>query len=425
MCFFIKRISLVLFFVFFTTDVVSQNDLTVNSLSFTGLKKTKPELVEKLINIEEGGKLDSLQIQNDIIRLKRLPAFSNATYEVNYSESGKADVVYAFDENFTIIPGLNIFTTNNGEFAFRASLFEFNLLGENMLFGGYYLRDIFNSYGVFWEAPNIFGRKFGLGLNHVNSVTQEPVFFSTGTINYRYRNNSFEVSLLFQPNFNNRFELGVSYVDEAYDFVDGDLLNVIPKTVEGDKLQYRLEYEFNNVNLEYQNLSGIKSNLNFRIVGESNELLNSFLIARNDFTYYKRIGERGNWASRFRLAIATNGDTPFAPFAVDNNLNIRGVGNTIDRGTAATILNTEYRHTLFEKNWFVLQSNTFIDAGSWRNPGGDLNELFDGNNLRVYPGLGVRFIHKRIFNAVFRLDYGYGITDNGTNGIVFGVGQYF
>ena len=112
-------------------------------------------------------------------------------------------------------------------------------------------------------------------------------------------------------------------------------------------------------------------------------------------------------------------------FAVDNELNIRGVGSTIDRGTAALVLNTEYRHTLYEKGWFVIQSNVFLDAGTWRNPGGNLGELFDGSTVRFYPGVGIRFIHKRIFNAVFRLDYGNGIGPNATRGIVFGIGQYF
>ncbi|CAN0603634.1 unnamed protein product, partial [Ectocarpus sp. 12 AP-2014] len=46
-------------------------------------------------------------------------------------------------------------------------------------------------------------------------------------------------------------------------------------------------------------------------------------------------------------------------------------------------------------------------------------------NLRIYPGVGLRFMHKRIFNAIFRIDYGYGITKDGDNGIVFGIGQYF
>jgi len=97
----------------------------------------------------------------------------------------------------------------------------------------------------------------------------------------------------------------------------------------------------------------------------------------------------------------------------------------VDRGTAAIVLNTEYRHTLYEKDWFVVQSNTFVDLGTWRNPGNDFSQLFEGTSTRLYPGLGIRFIHKRIFNAVFRLDYGFGIGDEATNGLVFGIGQYF
>ena len=153
--------------------------------------------------------------------------------------------------------------------------------------------------------------------------------------------------------------------------------------------------------------------------------LPDFWIGFNDFTYFARVGKKGNWASRLRLGLSSNLDTPFAPFAVDNNLNIRGVGNTIDRGTAAIVLNTEYRHTLIDKDWFVLQSNVFVDGGSWRNPGGDFSDFGDDQNLRIYPGIGLRFIHKRIFNAIFRIDYGQGITTNSTRGVVFGIGQYF
>ena len=29
------------------------------------------------------------------------------------------------------------------------------------------------------------------------------------------------------------------------------------------------------------------------------------------------------------------------------------------------------------------------------------------------------------FNAIFRLDYGYGISNSNNRGIVFGIGQYF
>lgn len=101
------------------------------------------------------------------------------------------------------------------------------------------------------------------------------------------------------------------------------------------------------------------------------------------------------------------------------------MGNVIDRGTAVLLLNTEYRQTIFEKDWFVLQGNAFVDSGTWRTPGGAISDFWDSENIRVYPGLGIRFIHKRIFNAIFRIDYGYGITKDATHGLVFGIGQYF
>ena len=81
----------------------------------------------------------------------------------------------------------------------------------------------------------------------------------------------------------------------------------------------------------------------------------------------KRIGEKGNWANRLRVGFATNDESPFAPFSVDNNINIRGVGNVIDRGTGVIVLNTEYRQILYKKNNITIQGNAFIDAGTWRN----------------------------------------------------------
>ena len=42
------------------------------------------------------------------------------------------------------------------------------------------------------------------------------------------------------------------------------------------------------------------------------------------------------------------------------------------------------------------------------------------DNVKIYPGLGLRFIHKKIYNAIFRIDYGYGITKDATKGLVFG-----
>jgi len=420
-----NKLFLVLIFIGLFSFKMFSQDYIVADFKIQGNKKLKTSFVKKLVLIKSGATLDSLVIEQDIKRLKRLPGVAHAYYQVFYSYDNKYSVFYNIEENFTIIPSANIYTSNDGEFAYRLGLYEFNLLGRNMTFGGFYQKDIYSSYGINFRAPYLFNRQFGLALNYQDLTTQEPVFFNNTTADYKYNNKSFEVLGLFEVNFQNRFELGINYFTEDYEYKSGATSPEVPQSLNVKKLLYKLIYEYDSLDYYYQYVSGFKSMLNFQYVTSRDVVLPEFLIGWNDFSYYKRLGEKGNWASRLRLGLATNNDTPFAPFSVDNNLNIRGVGNVIDRGTGAIVLNTEYRHTLYEKGWFAMQGNVFIDAGSWRNPGGDFSDFTNSQNIRVYPGVGLRFIHKSIFNAIFRIDYGYGITNDAASGFVFGIGQYF
>ncbi len=425
-----KILSLVILFVGLVTIAQETN---INKIEFEGLKRTKETFLKRLIKTKEGAVLDTLKITGDVERLKRLPGIANASYTYTKTSDGTADITYFIEENFTLIPGLRIATANDGSFAYRISAFEFNLFGNNQLLGAFYEKNVFNSYGAFWEHPFLFSDKLGVGLNYQDVTTQEPVFFEEGDKNYRFNSRNLEANLLFSFDFNNEAELGAILVKESYNFEGGDPpLPNRPLSLNADKLIYRAAYRYVDLDIEYQYIDGLQSEFTGQFIqllqgdAPGEEFLQRFLSLRNDLTYYKKIGNGGNWANRLRLAAAIgNEDSPFAPFTLDNQLNIRGVGNTVDRGTAAIVLNTEYRHTLYEKGWFVIQSNAFIDAGSWRKPGEDFSEIFKGTNTRLYPGVGIRFIHKRIFNAVFRLDYGFGIGEDATNGIVFGIGQYF
>jgi len=419
-----KQFFRVLFFGIFAFHSFGQDKIVLD-LKVQGNKKIKTSFVKKIATIKAGSKLDSVAIENDIKRLKRLPSVAHAYYQVFYSHDNSYNVFYNIEENFTIIPSANIYTSNEGEFAYRLGLYEFNLLGRNITFGGFYQKDIYSSYGINFRAPFLFDRQFGLAINHQDLITQEPVFFDNTTADYKYRNTSYEVLGLYQLNFHNRIEAGINYFSEGYEYKSGAISATVPLALNVKKLLYKFIYEYNNLDYDYQYVKGFKSSLNFQYVTPTSDELPEFVIGWNDFIYYARVGDKGNWASRLRVGFSTNDDTPFAPFSVDNNLNVRGVGNVIDRGTGAIVLNTEYRHTLYEKGWFSLQGNAFVDAGTWRNPGGDFGDFSDSQNIRVYPGVGLRFIHKQIFNAIFRIDYGIGVTPDATKGLVFGIGQYF
>lgn len=398
----------------------------VSDVKIQGNTRTRTSLIKKISLLKTGDKLDSTVIEKDIARLIRLPSVSHAYFQVFETEGENAyAVVYGIEENFTLIPFANIFTSNDDEFAFRVGLQEFNFLGQNITLGAFYQYDVFGSFGLNVRAPYLFSNKLGLAVNYQDLTTQEPVFLDNGTADYKYNNTSIEVLGLYEFNYKNRLELGLNLFTEDYEYISGATDPSVPQDLLVEKFLFKLLYNYDGITYYYHYLDGFRSSLNLQYVTSTSDALPDFIIGFNDFSYFKRVGEKGNWATRLRLGLASNIDTPFAPFAVDNNLNIRGVGNTIDRGTGAIVLNTEYRHSLIEKDWFVLQGNVFLDGGSWRNPGGDFGDFASDQNVRIYPGVGIRFIHKRIFNAIFRIDYGYGVTPQATRGVVFGIGQYF
>jgi len=413
----------IVLFVFYAVGF--SQEYKIDQVNFIGTKNTKVSFLEKIVSVKAGKMVDSLVLETDINQLKKLPSIANATYVLQSNATTSYVVVFTIEENFTLIPFANVYTSSNDEFAFRIGLQEFNLTGRNIIIGGFYQKDVFDSYGVALRAPYLFNSKTGVALSYNNLKTQEPVFFDGTSAEYKYHNSSFEVMGLYQFNPKNSIGLGMSFFTENYNYLRGATNPSVPQLLDVNKFSYKALYNYDNITYDYQYLSGFKSVLNLQYVNSSNENSNHFLLGFTDLIYYKRVGIRGNWANRLRLGLATNDETPFAPFSVDNNVNLRGVGNLIDRGTGTIVINTEYRHTLLDENWFVLQGNTFIDGGTWRNPGGGYDDLIKNENVRIYPGIGIRFIHKRIFNAIFRIDYGYGVTKNASKGLVFGIGQYF
>ncbi|GAB5565538.1 MAG: hypothetical protein Wins2KO_26010 [Winogradskyella sp.] len=410
-------------------SIISIEAQTVTEVEIEGNKRTRTNFLKRLAFVKEGSTIDTTRVASDERRFRLLPSVASASSNIEKLDDGNYKVTYTVVENFAIIPGLNVSQDVNEDLAYRLSVFDFNMFGQNQIVGGFYSRNVFDSYGLFWEAPNLITRKWGLGFNYQNNVLQEPIFLENNDdINFKSSNSAFEFRVFYEHNFNNRFELGLNIANLDYVYLDGSLPTSIPEQLELNRVSVVGEYEYNNITNEFQYVEGFRSLFTFNTtVGASGDtdFLKNFFVGRNDFEYFKRIGSNGNWANRLRLGYATNTNSPFAAFALDNQLNIRGVGNVVDRGTASIVLNTEYRHTLFEKGWFALQGNAFIDAGTWQEPGGELSDLIEGNSASLYSGLGLRFIHKRIFNAVFRIDYGLGFGEKANNGIVFGIGQYF
>ena len=423
------KFFLSLFFIVFcsSTYLFSQQGV-IEEITYTGNKKTRTSFLNKIIKVKKGQPLDSLKIKTDIERIKRLDGIAFADFTV-VNENGNYKINYDLKENFSIIPGLQIGQANDDSFSFRVAVFEFNGLGRNIVAGGFYKREVFDSYGFYIEHPYLFNNKWGLGFNYKNLTTQQPIFFDDGQVNYTYTSKAPELTLFYEHNFNNRFELGVKTIQDEYLVIQGDPQNEGVENALEPKISQqsiRAAYEYIDLDIEYHNISGFKSAFETTFFTNSSDILATNYILNLDAQYFKRIGTNGNWANRLQVQYSNPVEnTSFTPLVIDNQLNTRGVGNTEDRGTAVFALNTEYRHTFIEKGWFVLQGNLFTDVSGIQRSGKDFNDAFSEDRFRVYSGLGFRLIHKRILNAALRFDYGLNLTGNGTNGFVFGIGQYF
>ncbi|KGL58584.1 POTRA domain-containing protein [Polaribacter sp. Hel1_85] len=418
---------LIFLFLSFSSLLFSQEE-TIDEVKIKGAKKTNTVFLKQLLRTKKGKVLDSISLQKDVTRLKRLPAISNAYFKVEAREDNTLIVLFHVEENGTLIPNINIWTTTNKLFSYKIGLYEYNLFGKHITLGGFYQNNGFDSYALNFRAPFLFSKKWGLGLNFKNWKSEEPLYFGNETANYLYNNVSYEVLGLHRINLKNGLQFGVTFFNEKYQYLSGATAPEVPQKLDLNKVLYKFIYTHNNLEHHYQYLSGFRNVLQTQFVTANNKFQENFFIAWNDVFYYKRHGDKGNWANRVRVGLSSNQNSPFAPFALDNNVNLRGVGILVDRGTGSIVWNTEYRHTVYDKKWFAVQTNVFTDFGTWRNPGGELKDFIEPKNLRVYSGVGLRFISKKIYNATFRIDYGFKVSRNSENskgGLVFGIGQYF
>ncbi|WP_299712662.1 POTRA domain-containing protein [uncultured Tenacibaculum sp.] len=419
-----KKLITILFLFQFVFLAISQEDGTIiSSVTFKGMKKTRASFLASITETKTGEAYSTKTLNQDLTILKRLPAVGHAYVKTNV-ENGKCDIEFHIQESTTILPELAFWTTTNNRFAYKLGVYDYNFLGRNIAVGGFYQNNGHDTYAFNVRAPNLFSKKFGLGFSHQNWKSEEPLFFDNQTANYLYNNISTELLGLYQINFNHQITFGFNYFQEKYQYLNGATSPQVPRDLKVNKILYKLLYTYENLEYYFHYLDGFKSILYLQYVTSQNDFQDKFIIAWNDFFYYDRVGKKGNWANRLRIGFASNNDSPFAPFALDNNINLRGVGFIVDRGTASIVYNTEYRHTFYDKKWLTIQGNAFVDAGTWRQPGGRISDFWKSENVRAYSGVGIRFINKRIYNAVFRIDYGISLTDN-TNGLVFGIGQYF
>jgi len=375
----------------------------IDSISFQGIEKNKENYLNQFIESKMGGYPSDSLLLEDVQRLKNIPSIGNANYRLDTTNQSVA-IVFQIEEVKTI--------NWQGNGSFLSAIYQ--------------NRDRRHGGQIYYRAARIKGSDWGISATLNKLASLEPLFFSAGTVNYNYTNYEAGLTVIKQFGFRHQLEFGGTYFIEKYEKSKYQILEnpVGPTELTQPKYLSKIEYTSNFLDYHFFYLKGFYWKAALQNVYNTSDK-SWFQSLQFSGKYFSRIGEGGNLALRLHAGIATNNNSPFAPYVVDSHTNLRGVGNRTARGTAQFIINAEYRFTTYETKKWGIQVVTFLDIGAWRPPGGKLEASFDTAQFKQFMGNGLRFIYKKIYGTVLRIDYGINIQNIDQSGFVIGFGQYF
>ncbi len=359
-------------------------------------------------------------------RLVNLPVFTDAAWEIVPTATDTL-IQWTVEESQTIFPIIS-FGGVRGNTYYQVGFNDIHFRGRGQHLTGFYQNNDGEHNGqLLLRNESLNGSPWGYQVEVRRYAILEPLFFPGATVQYRYANLSFATEGTYRLRPVQILSLGLTTFEERYRKGPNEPLNSPgPTAVSERKFLLKTTHTLNHLNYFRERIAGSHHQSIAQAVITENQP-GTFLIAWHDFRHYRLLGKLGNLAGRLRLGLATNNNSPFAPFVLDSQFNIRGSGNRVDRGTAQIVLNLEYRHTLWHdrRDRFALQIVGFSDFGTWRKPGGELSDLFAVSGMRHFLGGGLRLISLKGHDAVLRLDYGADVRKPSERGLVAGFGQYF
>ena len=412
-------------YLFLACNLQAQENLILSDLQFVGLKKTKRETLVNILNSKVGQNIRLATIEEDIQAIRNRPGIATVDYALDTLDN-KLKIEIHLEERRTLLPLLNFGgIRENIWFGIGAVDHNFRGLGD-LLLVLYQNNDQRHSGQVFYRKPRLGTSPWGFSINANKWSTVEPLFFAEGTVSYLYDNLGLGATVIYNLPGKRQIELGATFFNEVYAQAENQILENPPGPDNLSLNKFLTKFIYNRDQLNYSSfhLKGYDLSINLQNVYNfyDQSFFNSALFQAR---YFHRPRPMMNIASRFKFAISTNSASPFAPFVADSHINLRGIGNRIDRGTAQAVINLEWRQTIFEKHSFGSQLVLFSDTGTWRVPGGNLKNLLQRNQLRQFLGIGFRLIYHKVFGATIRVDYGVDIFNLNQRGWVLGLGQYF
>ena len=397
----------------------------VNSIEITGPHKVDKDFILARILTKLKEPTDWNKLNEDQIRLNRLNGIQHTVIEIDTLPDESLNIRYDIVGQKTIKPQVGLGFIDDS-YWYQLGAAEYNLGRKNQTLLGYFLSQDGRPNGkLYYENSNYKGKQWGFWANAFHNASFEPLFFDSGRVDYRYDLTGLGLGGINYFGLLDKLSYSVTFFNEAYNKINLSSENTDgPDNISLRKLLFSVSYLHDKLKYDFFYRSGFQHQLLIQNVQTFGEELPFFSIAYEG-RHFIRPNPKTNIAGQLRLAVSTNNDTPFAPFVLDSNYNLRGVGNRVDRATAQLVLNLEIRQTIYRHHLLAIQMVAFSDTGSWRPPGENITSVFKAGNLRSFFGGGVRLVLTKVYDSVIRLDYGIDILNIKEQGFVLGFGQFF
>jgi len=320
--------SLLLNLLFYMALTVFANvvnaQLEINSVNFYGETVNKNSYLRNFMTVKVGDLVTIEELERTRTNLVQLPKYGHVHLKVDTIPNDKIDVTYELYEVKTAYPLVNLGAIEGNRFV-QLGVGNSSAFGVGLVYNAYYrTTDNRHSFQLNTFKPFVKGKPVGFGFVLSRDATVEPVYFQDNAVNFNYTklNVGFDLKYYFNPR--NTLTFINSYFVEDYEQLQSDVLAV--EDFRHRKSLYALEFRHDMRNYFYYYLEGgVIEAKALQVVNYDFDA--DFKLAQIYYKGFKRFGKKHNVGVRVQAGIATNSDSPFAPFVLDSYLNIRGSGN--------------------------------------------------------------------------------------------------
>ncbi len=396
--------------------------IELSRIEFTGNKKTKAKVLYNFLGLKPKKLYSADFIQEKVHFLYALNGIFSVSHTLTKLDDGSFLLSVHVEEQITTLPIVSFGLQQTNKWL-QLGFVDLNVLGTGNELLFYYINNQGRHGGnAFFKWNRIKGKPINMGVNALSWNSIEPVRFDNSTP-FDYYFTLTQLGNEWTYIYKNRASItgGLSYLNEQYKSVSltspGPALLQLNKIFSNVRIGYStLEYESiyrNNyeIHVDYQHVYTIEENQNFNFL-------------RLDYRYFKKIQTDAEVALKFSGGISSNFDSPFAPFVIDSYQNVRGVGDRVLRGTGILCGSIEWRKEVVTYKKIILQGVVFSDFATLRLPGNEWT--FNSQYMPFFNsvGLGTRLHYTKIYNAIFRIDYGYEYIQK-SGQLLIGIGHFF